>query len=404
MSPKRLVFYTENRAYGGLERFLFDAIASAPADWDVCLIHNDHPGFAERLAARVARPLRRLSLPIAPRSPFFDRLGRHLPRLAAAAPARWAARPVTRRHFEPSRGLIRAALEAVGPADVIHIVNGGYPGALSCAAAAAVAAEHGIPRRVYSILSVHDPVFAPAPEPSVERELLADVGVFVVNCEAARQALLRHRGFPAARVVTVHTGIPEPAPDAAVARRLRARWLGDGDILVGCLGALYPLKGHRYLIEALPAALKRAPGLRLALVGDGESAGELKALARALRVEKLVSFPGYHDGDSADALAAFDVLAHPTSQTEGLPYAILEAMALGKPIVATAVGGVPEAIQDRVTGLLVPPASAPALAEALVTLGQDRCLAQRLGDAARRRQHELFSLEHTTAGLRAVYR
>lgn len=403
MSRKRIVFYTENYAYGGLERFLFDAISSAPSGWDVCLIHNDHPGFAERLAARVDRPLRRLSLPIAPSSPFFDRLGRRLPRLAASAPARWAARAVTRRSLDQSRLLIRAALKSVGPADVIHIVNGGYPGALSCAAAAAAAAEHGIPRRVYSILSVHDPLFAPAPEPSVERDLLANVGVFVVNCEAARQALLGHRGFPAARVVTIHTGIPAPAPDAAVALRLRERWLGDGDMLVGCLGALYPLKGHRYLIEALSAALERAPGLRLVLVGDGKSAGELKALARSLSVEKSISFPGYHEGDSADALAAFDVLAHPTSQTEGLPYAILEAMALGKAIVATSVGGVPEAVSDGETGLLVPPANAPALADALTALARDPGLGRRLGDAARRRQRERFSLEHAAAGLRTLY-
>ena len=86
--------------------------------------------------------------------------------------------------------------------------------------------------------------------------------------------------------------------------------------------------------------LARVPHARFVLVGDGESAAELKALARTLNIGHAVSFPGYYDGDSADALAAFDILAHPTSQREGLPYAILEAMAMAKPIVATAVGGV----------------------------------------------------------------
>lgn len=402
MSRKRVVFYTENYAYGGLERFLFDALETLPADWDAALLHNDYPGFAERLAARVRRPIERVVVPVASRHLFVENRSNALTRLAARVVRRLAERPLARRHFERNRLAVRRALDAAPRADVIHIVNGGYPGAASCAAAARAALEAGIPRRLFSVLSTHDPVHQRV-DPATERDLLACVDLFVANSESGRQSLLRLRGFPPEKVITLHNGIPAPAPSEAAARQLRTQWLGDGETLVGCLGALYPLKGHRYLIEAMPAALQSAPGLRLVIVGDGESLEALKAQARALGVERQVRFPGYFAGDAVDALAAFDVLAHPTSQTEGLPYSVLEAMGLGKPIVATTVGGVPEAIEDGVTGLLVPPASAPPLADALATLARAPALARRLGEAAKRRQRDLFSLEHATAETLALY-
>jgi glycosyltransferase involved in cell wall biosynthesis len=398
VSRKRVVFYVENYIYGGLERFLFDSIESLPADWDVTLLHNDYPGFSARLSDRVRRPIERVVVPIASRQALVEGRSNGLTRLAA----RVAARLLEGRYFELNRLAVRKALAASPRADVMHIVNGGYPGAASCAAAAQAAFELGIPRKIFSVLSTHDPVHQRV-DPTIERGLLGHVDVFVANSESGRQSLLRLRGFSAERVVTIHSGIPAPTPDESSAKKLRAQWLGDGKLLVGCLGALYPLKGHRYLIEALPAALKRAPGLRLAIVGDGESLQDLKAQASALGVEHAVCFPGYFKGDAIDALAAFDVLAHPTSQTEGLPYSVLEAMALGKPILATTVGGVPEAIENGVTGILVPPASAPPLADALATLASDPALCRRLGDEARRRQRERFSLERATADLLALY-
>lgn len=399
---KKVVFYTENYVYGGLERYLFDAIGALAEDWDAALLHNDYPGFAARFAAEVRRPARRVPVPIATRPRRIDRLARVMPRLAARAVARAFAVPLARHDYERNRAAIAAALREIGPADVLHVVNGGYPGGESCAAAARAAAEAGVPRRVYSVLSVHQPEVSRPPAKAIEKRLLEDVHAFVTNSAAGRDSLLRHRGFPPSAVVVARNGVGVPRVDAARAAALRREWLGDGTLLVGCLGALYPLKGHRCLIEALPAVLRAHPRARLVLVGDGESAADLRAQARALGVEESVLFPGYLEGDPGDALAAFDVFAHPTSQIEGLPYAILEAMALGKPVLATAVGGVPEAVADGVTGLLVPPASPAALAEALSRL-VDPGLRRRLGEAARRRWSEEFTAEAAAARLRALY-
>jgi glycosyltransferase involved in cell wall biosynthesis len=395
---KRVVFYTENYVYGGLERFLFDAIDSLPAAWDAVLLHNDYPGFQERLKARVRRPVECVAVPIESRVLFVERWSKLLPRTAVRA----AARLLERARFERNRELIRRKLQSRSKADVFHAVNGGYPGAESCAAAVEAAFELGVPRRIFSLLSTHDPAHQRV-DPAVEKALLAHADVFVANSESGRRSLVDFRGFPPQRVMTISTGIAAPKPDAAAARELRSRWLGDGSILVGTLGAVYPLKGHRYLIEALPSALARVPGLRLAVVGDGESLNDLKAQAKALGVADKVAFPGYFPGNAVDALAAFDVLAHPTSQTEGLPYSILEAMALGKPIVATTVGGVPEAVEHGISGLLVPPAQAAPLADALAALAADPALAKRLGDEACRRQRERFSLDRSTADMIALY-
>ncbi len=163
MGRKRVVFYTENYAYGGLERFLFEAIETLPADWDVALLHNDYPGFASRLAANVKRPLQRWVVPIASKPLFVDRWSRALPRLVVRAATKLAGAQLARRHFEHNRREIARALDSIGPADVMHIVNGGYPGGESCAAAARAAVEHGIPRRLLSILSLHDPAYTPPP-------------------------------------------------------------------------------------------------------------------------------------------------------------------------------------------------------------------------------------------------
>ncbi len=172
--------------------------------------------------------------------------------------------------------------------------------------------------------------------------------------------------------------------------------------LVAEVGRLCDVKGQRELIDAVA----RLPGVHAVLVGaDLERGGAyeraLRHRAEELGVADRVVFAGYRD-DAERVVAAADVFALP-SWTEGLPLVVLEAMALGRPVVATAVGGTPELVSDGETGLLVPPRDVEALTAALRRVLADEVLQQRLGEAGKRRVAERFSSEAMARDVLAIY-
>jgi glycosyltransferase involved in cell wall biosynthesis len=128
-----------------------------------------------------------------------------------------------------------------------------------------------------------------------------------------------------------------------------------------------PMKGHRWLIDAMPAILARNPDATLVLAGSGPGLAAARERVAAAGLEPRVRFLGPR-ADGVDLLALGDVVVLPSVAAEGLPIVLLEALALGKPVVATRVGGIPEVIQDGATGLLVPPGDPPALADAISAL------------------------------------
>ena len=162
--------------------------------------------------------------------------------------------------------------------------------------------------------------------------------------------------------------------------------------VIGFTGGLLPVKGHRYLLAALPKVLKAVPDVWVMLAGGGSLRDELVQMAAALDIRDRVKFLG-HRNDIMRIIHAYDVVAL-TSLSESMPYSLLEGMSFGKPIVASAVGGVPEVVEDGVTGLLVPPGDVNAIAEALIQILQDPEKRALMGQAAIERVRTLFGLEH----------
>jgi glycosyltransferase involved in cell wall biosynthesis len=218
-----------------------------------------------------------------------------------------------------------------------------------------------------------------------------------VTCVCEAEARLARSIGPGGRVRVVHNGISRPLAGELDARLASLRARGP---VIGALTLLRPGKGLETLLAAAPLVLQHHPDAQLAIVGEGPDLHQLCEQARELGVAHAVHFLG-PTTDPLGALRAMDVFVHP-SWAEAFPYVILEAMALGRPIVASDVGGVGEAIVSRESGLLVTPRDARALASALVELLGDRQRAARLGRGALSRS-EQFTREAMIARLTAVY-
>jgi glycosyltransferase involved in cell wall biosynthesis/protein-tyrosine-phosphatase len=210
-------------------------------------------------------------------------------------------------------------------------------------------------------------------------------------------------GYRASLVTTIHNGIDVRTVMPGRGRDDVRRELGvnDAALVIGTAGRLSPVKGHDTLLRAARVILDRRPDARFVIAGDGPLEHELKALAAQLRVDGACSFLGGR-ADIKDVMSAMDVFVLP-SLNEGLPMAVLEAMALAKPVVVSKVGGLPEVIQHRHSGLLVPAGDAAAFAAACLELADDREWAARLGAAAKRTVEQEFSHDRSGQALVGVY-
>lgn len=222
-------------------------------------------------------------------------------------------------------------------------------------------------------------------------------GIYAVSQDLA-QALRRDLHLAASRVQVVPNGVRVGVPGPASLREeLR---LAPGDRLVLAVGNLYPVKGHRYLIDALAALRDRQPAVHVVIAGRGELADALLEQALALGVAARVHLLGLRS-DIPALLASADIFAMP-SLSEGLPVAVLEAMFAGRAIVATDVGEV-RAVLEGDAGVVVPPGDADALAAALDQLLSDPADARRRGDRAAARAHAEYSLERMVDRYAGIY-
>jgi glycosyltransferase involved in cell wall biosynthesis len=231
---------------------------------------------------------------------------------------------------------------------------------------------------------------------AAERALAPLASRVVCVCEA--EARLARTIGPRGRVRVVHNGIDLPLAGPSDERVARLAARGPA---IGALTQLRPGKGLETLIDAVPAMLARHPDAQIAVVGEGPDRERLQARVRARGVSDAVHLLG-PSAQPLEALRPLDVFVHP-SWAESFPYVVLEAMGLGLPIVASAVGGVQEAIESGASGLLVPARRADALAGAVCELLEDRARAVRMGAAARRRLGARFTRAAMIDGLTGVY-
>jgi glycosyltransferase involved in cell wall biosynthesis len=227
------------------------------------------------------------------------------------------------------------------------------------------------------------------------------VDCFICASEAIRQILLAGH-VPPERTVTIHEGIDVDHVQAAEPVNIHeAFWLPHQAPVVGNVAALVPHKGQFHLIEAARLVVQQMPDVRFVILGEGELREMLERQVREHRLEKHVFLPGFRT-DVLGCMKSFDLFVM-SSVTEGLGTALLDAMACRKAIVATQTGGIPEVVEDGVTGRLVAPRDHAAMAQAILGMLRDDRLRQQMADAGFERVQARFTVERMVSRTAAVY-
>jgi glycosyltransferase involved in cell wall biosynthesis len=233
---------------------------------------------------------------------------------------------------------------------------------------------------------------------------MARLSTNVIACSEEVEVVLRERDhIPANRLVTIANGVDlrrfASLPEIDLADEFD--FPADATTLI-VVGRLHPAKGHRDLLPALETLRTEGFDFVLLVVGEGELEGELRQEVRNRGLDASVRFCGFRK-DVLALIAAADTMVMP-SRWEGLPMALLEAMALGKPVVATSVGGIPNVIQQNQNGFLVAPCDAADMARKLGAIIGDRALRQRIGEQAGKTVRERFSAENVARRYEELYR
>jgi glycosyltransferase involved in cell wall biosynthesis len=363
--PRNVFHFTDSTSFGGAEKALLSLAAGLDARrWTSTLVYHPSAG-AQPLVARAGEAGCRL-LPVAP-----------MPEGIYGA----------RRAVSLARALRRQRPEVFHA----HLT---WPIACKFGLAAAVAA------RVPAVVATHHlvPPFTMTRQALLQQRLLDHgVGRRLAVSEDTANRLQALFGWPREKISVVHNGIPEPVGSVQPDAHLRSQLLHGRRALLLVPARLDPLKGHEYLFEAA----RSLEDVQVVLAGDGPERAQLELRARELGLAARVTFLGFRH-DMPRLLACADVAVLP-SLAEGLPLALLEAMAVGVPLVATRIGGTSEAVVDEVTGLLVPPRDPPALAAAVERVLADPQAAHLRAEAATARLKALFTSARMIASVESVY-
>lgn len=201
----------------------------------------------------------------------------------------------------------------------------------------------------------------------------------------------------------IYNSVDESRFDAGIPRSAARKHYGlsENDFAVGSVGSLIPKKGHRFLIEALSGLSRDIPGLKLLLVGSGESQDDLKGMVSGLNMDAQTVFMGERN-DVPDIMRAIDVFVLPSLQ-EGFPRTLLEAMYTGLPVVASNISGIPELIRDGANGFLVSPGDVRGLRDRIRALYRDPDLRSRVSSAAKKTVGEGYMSGDYVTRLQGLY-
>lgn len=213
----------------------------------------------------------------------------------------------------------------------------------------------------------------------------------VAVSDEVRNYFIKNRHIPPQKISTIHYGVDLNRFQNSGKTIRKALGLSKDDLVISVVGHLSDVKGHIFLLKASPTLIRKNPKIQLVFAGDGAERHSLEREAVQLGIRKHVHFLGVRS-DVPDILRSSDIFVLP-SIYEGLPNVILEAMASGLPVVASRVGGIPEAVEEGKTGFLFRPGDVIQLEQALFPLIGNQKLRRKMGEAGRRRVEDYFSID-----------
>ena len=223
--------------------------------------------------------------------------------------------------------------------------------------------------------------------------------------KAVQKFMVNKRHISQNKMDIVHNTIPDKYfnhPTKEQKEKVASKYnLRHSSPLIGIVGRLDPVKGHIDFLKAAQRVIEKWPDANFVIVGDGEIRTELEAKSESLNIDKNVKFLG-HCNEIHEIVSLLDILVI-SSHQEGFSLAAIEAMALGKPIVATSVGGLPEVIDNNSTGILVKPHKPQEIANAIKSILTDSTLAKRLGEKGKEKCRNQYSLSSCIEKLSCIY-
>jgi glycosyltransferase involved in cell wall biosynthesis len=230
--------------------------------------------------------------------------------------------------------------------------------------------------------------------------------VYISNSEAGRIATHQREHVPLSKIITIPNGIDLSAYTAMSIGDTRRRYrqalgIAPTTPVIGIVANLRQQKGHKTIVDALPVMLEQFPDVKCLFVGEDLLNGEIHQYVQEKQLDQTVIFTGFRP-DIPELLSVLDVFLLP-SLWEGIPRAILEAMALQKPVVVTAVGGIPEIVEPDQTGIFVPSDDPKALAQAVIFLLTNPDIAEKMGQAGYERVQQFFALDAVVARTEVIY-
>jgi len=387
--------HTDCAFFAGSENMPAVLLDSRPlrAEFDVSFSYRHSQAYEEGLRQRVKMPVSASALSLPDPSMFHRAVSWLL--LAKFWMFAW------------DLALLAALLRRRRP-QILHINNGGYPGAVSCRAAAAAGRLCGVPYIVMVVNNLALPYTGVGRRSDylLDRLTVRCVDRFVTGSRAAAERLSEVLRLPAGRAVALHNGVPARPPDKS--REHMRSSLGvpePGKVVIGMVALMEPRKGHRVLLEAVEHLRRSDPRQNMAvrLEGDGPERAALEEEARRRGLADVVRFTR-GEANIANFILAVDIVVLSSVALEDFPNIVLEAMAGGKPVVASRLAGIPEQIEDGCTGLLVEAGNVAGLAEALAQLIRDPDLRAKLGRAGRARFEERFTAEAAVERYTGLYR
>jgi len=232
--------------------------------------------------------------------------------------------------------------------------------------------------------------------------------LYLSNSEAGRMAIHHRERIPLSKIVTIHNGIDLTpyVSEMSNTPEIRAKYrkmfgISPATRVLGIVANLCKMKGHATIIDALPRIQREFPDIKCLFVGRDDLNGVVHRYVREKKLEKAVIFTGMRK-DIPEILSMLDLFLLP-SLWEGFPTALLEAMAMKKPVVASAVGGIPEMIDSKKTGLLIPPQDPNVLSDAVIWLLNNPDIATALGKAGYERVRQCFSADRLVTETEDIY-